>query len=124
MPAGFFAAAFLLATFVLPEVDLVAGLDVLLSALPAFAGALGRAVVFTLALLFAPDDFPLPEPPTAFPAIAPSTPPTTAPTGPATLPMTAPVAAPAVCFEIGGMVILSELCAEEDCFFLVAIMGM
>jgi hypothetical protein len=42
------------------------------------------------------------------PANAPSTPPTTAPTGPATLPSTAPVAIPAVCFEIGGISMLSD----------------
>jgi hypothetical protein len=45
----------------------------------------------------------------ARPASAPSTPPTTAPTGPATLPSTAPVAAPAVCFEIGGISMFSEV---------------
>jgi len=44
----------------------------------------------------------------ARPANAPITPPTTAPTGPATLPRTAPAAIPAVCFEIGGISMLSD----------------
>jgi len=54
--------------------------------------------------------FPADEEPrdAARPANAPITPPTTAPTGPATLPRTAPAAKPAVCFEIGGISILSD----------------
>jgi hypothetical protein len=55
----------------------------------------------------------------ARPTMPPITPPTTAPTGPATLPRTAPVAAPAVCFEIGGIWMLSddELELSLDCWF-------
>jgi hypothetical protein len=69
---------------------------------------------FALALELPADFFrpPLDAPelfaPAARPTIPPITPPTTAPTGPATLPITAPVATPAVCFEIGGIWMLSE----------------